>query len=286
MFIQTEETKDASELRFIPGVPVLSSGPLSFERGSDLSRSPLVERIFEIDGINRADLNKDSITLAKSDGQEWLLLKPAILGIIMDHFMSKHPVVMEEETASAQGATDSAAGNMDGLVGEIEELLETRIRPIAQDQGGDVIFHGFEEGRVILEFQGGAYALQGGIQTMLRHYIPEVEEVVNHLDLIPKPGLDTPDGQAIKRVLDEDINPQIAMHGGHISLVDVVKDTAYVRLEGGCQGCGMASLTLKQGVEGAIMQAAPSITQVLDTTDHAGGDNPYYQPGKDGASPY
>ena len=285
MFIQTEETKDTSELRFIPGVPVLSSGSLSFERGSDVSRSPLVERIFEIDEIHRADLNKDSITLAKSDGQEWLLLKPAILGIIMDHFMSERPVVLEEE-ASSQGATDTAAGDKDGLVGEIEELLETRIRPVAQDQGGDIIFHGFEEGRVILEFQGGAYALQGGIQTMLRHYIPEVEEVVNHLDMIPKPGLDTPDGQAIKRALDEDINPQIAMHGGHISLVDVVEDTAYVRLEGGCQGCGMASLTLKQGVEGAIMQAAPSITQVLDTTDHAGGDNPYYQPGKDGASPY
>ena len=199
--------------------------------------------------------------------------------------MSERPVVLEEE-ASSQGATDTAAGDKDGLVGEIEELLETRIRPVAQDQGGDIIFHGFEEGRVILEFQGGAYALQGGIQTMLRHYIPEVEEVVNHLDMIPKPGLDTPDGQAIKRALDEDINPQIAMHGGHISLVDVVEDTAYVRLEGGCQGCGMASLTLKQGVEGAIMQAAPSITQVLDTTDHAGGDNPYYQPGKDGASPY
>ena len=285
MFIQTEETLDASELRFIPGVPVLDSGSLSFARGSDVSHSPLVERIFEIDEIHRADLNKDSITLAKSDGQEWLLLKPAILGIIMDHFMSERPVVLDEETESPQDPADSAAGNNDGLIGEIEELLETRIRPVAQDQGGDIIFHGFEEGRVMLEFQGGASALQGGIQTMLRHYIPEIEEVVNHLDMIPKPGLDTPEGQAIKRVLDDDINPQIAMHGGHISLVDVVEDTAYVRLEGGCQGCGMASITLKQGVEGAIKEAAPSITQVLDTTDHADGDNPYYQPGKDGASP-
>ena len=92
---------------------------------------------------------------------------------------------------------------------------------------------------------------------MLRHYIPEVEEVVNHLDMIPKPGLDTPEGKAIKRVLDEEINPQIAMHGGHIALVDVVDDTAYVRLDGGCQGCAMSSLTLKQGVEGAIMQCRP-----------------------------
>ncbi len=283
MFIQTEETRDASELRFIPGVPVLESGTASFERGDDLGRSPLVERLFEIGELRRADLGTDSITLSKDDGKDWSLLKPAILGVIMDHFMAERPVLLDG--AAGPDPAPSAGGGGE-VVGQIEELLETRIRPVAQDQGGDIVFHGFEAGRVILEFHGAAYALQGGIQTMLRHYIPEVEEVVNHLDAIPKPGLDTPEGQAVKRVLDEEINPQIAMHGGHISLVDVVDDTAYVRLEGGCQGCGMASLTLKQGVEGAIMQAAPSIAHVLDTTDHAGGTNPYYQPGKDGMSPY
>ena len=282
MFIQTEETRDASELRFIPGVPVLESGTVSFERGDDVKRSPLVERLFEIDELRRADLRADSITLSKRDGKDWMLLKPAILGVIMDHFMSERPVLLDE--APDSGASPSA--DADGeVVGQIEELLETRIRPVARDQGGDIVFHGFEEGRVILEFHGSASTLQGGIQTMLRHYIPEVEEVVNHLDAIPKPGLDTDEGRAIKRMLDEEINPQVAAHGGRISLVDVIGDTAYVRLEGGCQGCGMASLTLKQGVEGAIMQAVPSITQVLDTTDHADGANPYYQPGRGGTSP-
>lgn len=285
MFIQTEETQNASELRFIPGVPVLKSGTESFERGNNAARSPLVERLFEIEELQRAELSTDTITLSKTDGQEWQTLKPTILGVMMDYFMSKQPVVLEDESATVVVPGELTDGNSDEFVGQIEELLETRIRPVAQDQGGDIIFHGFEDGRVILEFQGGAQALKGGVQTMLRHYIPEVEDVVDHLDMIPKPGLDTPEGQAIKRILDEDINPQIAMHGGHISLVDVVDDKAYVRLEGGCQGCGMASITLKQGVEGAIKQAAPSITQVLDSTDHAGGTNPYYQPGKDGMSP-
>ena len=259
---------------------------MTFERGGDITRSPLVERLFEIEEVRRADLGTDSITLAKDEGREWPLLKPAILGIIMDHFMSDRPVILEQESAAPQKPSATSDGGDGELVGQITELLETRIRPVAQDQGGDIIFHGFDEGRVILEFQGGAFALQGGIQTMLRHYIPEVEEVVNHLDMIPKPGLDTPEGQAIKRVLDEEVNPQVAMHGGHIALVDLIDDTVYIRLEGGCQGCGMASLTLKQGVEGAIKQVAPSITQILDTTDHAGGSNPYYQPGKDGMSPF
>jgi Fe-S cluster biogenesis protein NfuA len=85
--------------------------------------------------------------------------------------------------------------------------------------------------------------------------------------------------------LEKQVNPSVAAHGGHISLVDVQDDTAYIRLEGGCQGCGMADVTLKQGVVTQIQQVAPSITNVLDVTDHAGGDNPYYQPGKGGVSP-
>jgi Fe-S cluster biogenesis protein NfuA len=97
--------------------------------------------------------------------------------------------------------------------------------------------------------------------------------------------LETPEGKAILEILEKQINPSVASHGGHISLVDVQDDTAYIRLEGGCQGCGMADVTLKQGVATQIQRVAPGITNVLDVTDHAGGDNPYYQPGKGGVSP-
>ena len=100
----------------------------------------------------------------------------------------------------------------------------------------------------------------------------------------PETGLDSEEGKAIQQLLDEHINPQVASHGGHIDLVDVRDDTAYIRMGGGCQGCGMANVTLKQGVAKAIQAQVPTIINVLDVTDHGGGTNPYYQPGKGGTS--
>lgn len=96
----------------------------------------------------------------------------------------------------------------------------------------------------------------------------------------PEPDLDSPEAQTIQKLLDEHINPGVASHGGHVTLVDVRDNNVYVRLGGGCQGCGMADVTLKQGIETAIKEAVPTIQAVLDVTDHAGGSNPYYQPSK------
>lgn len=94
-----------------------------------------------------------------------------------------------------------------------------------------------------------------------------------------------PKAKAIQEVIDTQINPGVASHGGFVTLLDVKEDTAYIALGGGCQGCGMANVTLKQGIEVLIKQAVPEITQVVDTTDHAGGTNPFYQPSKGGESP-
>ncbi|MFQ5580048.1 MAG: NifU family protein [Nitrospiria bacterium] len=92
--------------------------------------------------------------------------------------------------------------------------------------------------------------------------------------------LSSPEAKAVQEVLDKEVNPAVASHGGLISLVDVKDNIAYIRLGGGCQGCGMANVTLKQGVVVAIKKAIPEIREVLDVTDHAGGSNPYYSPGK------
>ena len=148
----------------------------------------------------------------------------------------------------------------------------------------EVNYRGFKGGIVFLEITGAGSELMMGIENMLRHYVPEVEGVADYRDAISKPGLETAEGKAIRQLLDERINPQVAAHGGHIALVDVQDDTVYIRLEGGCQGCGMADVTLKQGVATEIQALVPAITTVLDVTDHAGGANPYYQPGKDGMS--
>lgn len=101
----------------------------------------------------------------------------------------------------------------------------------------------------------------------------------------PNPVWSEPTAQAVQEVLDTKINPGVAGHGGFVSLLEVKDDTAYISLGGGCQGCGMADVTLKQGIEVMIKEAVPTIHHIVDTTDHAGGTNPYYQPSKGGDSP-
>jgi Fe/S biogenesis protein NfuA len=102
----------------------------------------------------------------------------------------------------------------------------------------------------------------------------------------PNPLWSDPVAQAVQKVLDDDINPAVASHGGHVALLEVKDDVAYIQLGGGCQGCGMVDVTLKQGIEVRIREAVPAIKEIVDTTDHAGGKNPYYQPSKGGRSPY
>jgi Fe/S biogenesis protein NfuA len=91
---------------------------------------------------------------------------------------------------------------------------------------------------------------------------------------------------AVQQVLDQDINPAVAGHGGWVTLLDVKDDVAYIQLGGGCQGCGMVDVTLKQGIEVRIREAVPTIREIIDSTDHAGGKNPYFQPAKGGQSPF
>jgi len=282
MFIQTEATEQPQSLKFLPGLSVMGSGTADYPDAQSAKRSPLAQRLFEINSVARVFLGPDYITITRVPDVAWHVVKPAVLGAIMEHFVAGEPIVLEKEVDEPTGEI----GQDNGVANEIRELIETRIRPTAQDAGGDVAFHGFENGEVLLEFQGAAFSLKDRIENMLRHYVPEIEAVRDYRDVMPKPGLDTPDGEAIQRLLDERINPAVAAHGGHISLVDVQDDTVYIRLEGGCQGCGMADVTLKQGVETEIKRLVPKIASVLDATDHAGGTNPYYQPDKGGASPF
>ena len=258
MFIETETTPYPARLKFLPGCPVMEKGTADFADANDARRSPLATALFDVEGITRV-----------------------FLGTIMKYFLSGQPVI----AGSAAAPDPAESGGEDPIGAQIKDLIDTRIRPAATQDGGDVTFRGFKDGVVYLEFHGSASGLMNGIENMLRHYVPEVEAVKDHRDALPKPGLETPEGKAIQDLLEEQVNPAVAAHGGHISLVDVQDDTVYIRLEGGCQGCGMADVTLKQGVATEIRRVAPGIIKVLDVTDHAGGTNPYYQPGKGGISP-
>ncbi|WP_293962359.1 NifU family protein [Sneathiella sp.] len=271
MFIQTKPGDNATELEFFPAETVYENGPLDISQKDAASSSPLAQRLYEIDGVAAVTLKSESIIVSKTDARDWASLRTEIFGAIVAHFQSVETAVNEN--------ADDAPGEFDAeIIEQIKDLLATRIVPAVTQSGGDVSFHSYKNGKLYLKFQGPAFSMLTGIQNMLRHYIPEITAVLDYREALPKPGLKTPEGIAIRKLLEEKVNPSIAAHGGRITLVDLQKDRAYVRLDGGCQGCGMADVTLKQGVAVEIQNLVPSITEVLDVTDHADGTNPYYQP--------
>ncbi len=289
MFIQTEAMPDQSRMKFFPGQAVLTAGSIDFLDKGAAERSPLATRLFRIDGVNAVTLYEEFVTVTKQDNHDWQLMKPMILGAIMDHYTAGEDIINDPIKSETDEEFEAALEEFlipreedEEAVEKIKELMESRVAPAAEQMGGTVEYKGFVDGVIYVAFKGPTEGLTGGMTNIFSHYIPEVRAVRDYRDAIPKPGLNTSDGRAILQVLDERINPSIASHGGHISLIDVKDNRAYVRLEGGCQGCGMADVTLKQGVEVEIKNVAPSIVEVLDVTDHAGGSNPYYSPGKGG----
>ena len=277
MFIQTEVSSDPNLVKFLPGRTVLEGKEVTFSDTISAARSPLASRLFDIESVAQVAFGADFIRVTKLKDGDWQLMKPAILGAIMEHYVADLPMILDSEADEEEENFDPDDSD---IVAEIKELLSTRVRPAITESGGDIKFRGYREGRVIVEFSGSAYTYRTGIENLLRHYVAEFAELVDYRDSKPKPGLETADGKAVQKLFDERINPSVATHGGHIALVDVQGDTVYIRLEGGCQGCGMADVTLKQGVEVEIKEAVPSIAHVRDVTDHDGGANPYYQPGK------
>ena len=111
-------------------------------------------------------------------------------------------------------------------------------------------------------------------------YVEDLNSSGFKIDNPNTPTWDNPKAQAIQQLIDERINPAVASHGGHIDLLDVTDDSIYIHMGGGCQGCGMANVTLKHGIEGMIQEHFPEVKNIIDTTDHASGANPYYQPSK------
>jgi Fe-S cluster biogenesis protein NfuA len=179
MFIETELTPNPATLKFLPGRAVMESGTANFpDAASAADRSPLAERLFALPGVLGVFLGADFVTVTKDEANDWYQLKPAILGVIMEHFTAGRPVVLAGASVPESGGEDSE------IVSQIKELLETRVRPAVAQDGGDIIFHDFSEGVVYLHMQGSCSGcpsstatLKAGIENMLRHYIPEVQEV-------------------------------------------------------------------------------------------------------------
>jgi len=180
MFIQTEQTPNPATLKFLPGREVMVSGTADFPSVEQARRSPLAERLFGIEGVTGVFFGTDFITVTKDGDKDWHLLKPAILGAIMEHFTAGKPILVE--TGAAAATAD--VGEESEIITQIKELIDTRVRPAVAQDGGDIVFDSFEDGVVFLHMQGSCSGcpsstatLKSGIENMLKHYIPEVLEV-------------------------------------------------------------------------------------------------------------
>jgi Fe-S cluster biogenesis protein NfuA len=182
MFIQTEPTPNPATLKFLPGRAVLNTGTLDMRDKAAAAQSPLAEKLFDIGGVSGVFYGSDFIAVTKAQG-EWQQLKPAILGAIMEHFMSGAPV-LRDEGAAPSGVDEFFAPEDAETVTTIKELIETRVRPAVANDGGDISFRGFKDGVVYLDMKGACSGcpsstatLRHGIQNLLKHYLPDVVEV-------------------------------------------------------------------------------------------------------------
>ena len=182
MFIQTEQTPNPQTLKFLPGKVVMDDGTAFFQSIEESSKSPFAKRLFDVDGVEGVFFGSDFITITKSQSIDWQVMKPLILGSIMDHYNSG------EETISKDKKNDNKSlksdENDDDIVKQIKELLDTRVRPAVAMDGGDIVYDSFKDGIVYLHMQGACSGcpsstatLKMGIENMLKHYVPEVQEV-------------------------------------------------------------------------------------------------------------
>lgn len=195
MFIQTEDTPNPSTMKFMPGCAV-AEVPTEIESADKAANSPLAQRLFAIDGVHSVFLGTDFISVTREGDKQWPSLRPALLTAIMDHFVSGQPVLLESDfskgdcgCACSCACNDAACGEHTScddqeIVRQINELLDLRIRPAVAQDGGDVAFERYEDGIVYLRLKGACAGcpsatatLKFGIEQMLRHFIPEVQEV-------------------------------------------------------------------------------------------------------------
>lgn len=187
MFIQTEQTPNPATLKFLPDKPVVPNGAANFQKQEDaVDISPLVVSLFDIEHVIGVFLGHDFVTITKSENIQWMDLKATVLGVLSDYFESGQPVLTTEAPAHLTGHNENKEFSADDkeIVEQIKELLETRVRPAVAQDGGDIVFHDYDQGIVYLSMLGACEGcpsstatLKMGIENMLRYYIPEVTEV-------------------------------------------------------------------------------------------------------------
>ncbi len=184
MFIQTEQTPNPATLKFIPECKVLEQGTANFQTADDAKEiSPLATKLFEVNGVVGIFLGKDFISVTKSNEIQWINLKPTLLGVMIEFFNSGQPIISTDSDLPKE-KEEKINSDDNEIVTQIKELLDTRVRPAVAQDGGDIIFHKYDNGIVYLSMLGACNGcpsstatLKMGIENMLKYYIPEVIEV-------------------------------------------------------------------------------------------------------------
>jgi Fe-S cluster biogenesis protein NfuA len=184
MFIQTEVTPNPATLKVLPGRTLMEAGTAEFTDAETAARSPLAERLFAIPGVSGVFYGYDFVTVTRAEG-DWQHLKPAILGAIMEHYMSGAPLFAGGDAVTDHDHTQEFFDDADSeTVETIKDLIETRVRPAVAGDGGDITFRGFKDGIVYLNMKGSCSGcpsstatLKHGIQNLLKHFVPDVVEV-------------------------------------------------------------------------------------------------------------
>ncbi len=182
MFIQTEQTPNPQTLKFLPGKVVMDDGTAFFQNIGEATDSPFAKRLFDVEGVEGVFFGSDFITITKNQSLDWQVMKPLILGSIMDHYNSGDATI--NNSKKGEDKSLEIDENDTDIVKQIKELLDTRVRPAVAMDGGDIIYDSFKDGVVYLHMQGACSGcpsstatLKMGIENMLKHYVPEVQEV-------------------------------------------------------------------------------------------------------------
>lgn len=189
MFIETEPTPNPATLKFLPGQEVMPAGTREFTSPEAAEASPLAQALFDLGEVTGVLFGRDFVSVTAAPGVSWAALKPQVVAMLLDHFVSGAPLFAP---GSAGGITVAPDGDLEftddpadaDIIAQIQELIETRVRPAVANDGGDIVYRGFQDGVVYLSMQGAcsgcpssAATLKHGIESLLKHYVPEVSEV-------------------------------------------------------------------------------------------------------------
>jgi len=188
MFIETEATPNPATLKFLPGREIMATGTREFASPEDAAASPLAEALFDLGDVTGVFYGRDFISVTAAPGVAWASLKPQVVAMLLDHFVADAPLFAAAAgNGIAVPAEDEDFGDDPAdadIVAQIRDLIETRVRPAVANDGGDIVYRGFREGVVYLTMQGAcsgcpssSATLKNGIESLLKHYVPEVTEV-------------------------------------------------------------------------------------------------------------